>query len=106
MAIDPFTEETLPLASAARRLPRLRGGRPVSPSTLWRWATKGLRGIKLETIKVGGTTCTSMEALRRFFAAISLECSSNQPEQQTPAASSHGRRTAAQAAVALDRIGI
>jgi hypothetical protein len=27
----------------------------------------------LETCKVGGTTCTSVEALRRFFAAINGE---------------------------------
>jgi hypothetical protein len=65
-----MTEQTIPFAEAARRLPRLRAGRPVSPATLWRWASRGLRGVRLETVRVGGTTCTSVEALRRFFARL------------------------------------
>lgn len=68
--IDPLTEETMPLGQAAKRVPRLRVGRNVHPSTLWRWATAGVKGVKLETVKVGATTCTSIEALGRFFAAV------------------------------------
>jgi hypothetical protein len=70
MPIDPLTEQTIPLAEAARRLPRLRAGRPVAPATLWRWAAHGLRGVRLETVRLGGTNCTSVEAFRRFFAAL------------------------------------
>jgi hypothetical protein len=70
MSIDPFAEEILTLSQAAKRLPRLRDDRPVAPSTLWRWATAGLRGIRLETIRVGGATCTSREALGRFLDAL------------------------------------
>jgi hypothetical protein len=75
MAIDPTTETLRPFAEAARRLPALRGGKPVHATTLWRWATRGVRGrrgatIRLETLKVGGTTCTSDEALARFFRAL------------------------------------
>src|SRR5262245_53252899 len=78
MAIDPTTETLRPFAEAARRLPRLRSGRPVSPATLWRWASRGVRArdgqpVRLETIKIGGTTCTSLEALARFFARLSGE---------------------------------
>jgi hypothetical protein len=68
--IDPFAEEVIPLAAAAARLPRLRAGRPVNTGTLWRWAGQGLRGVRLETLSLGGTRCTSVEALRRFFAAL------------------------------------
>jgi hypothetical protein len=68
--IDPLKEETLNLGRACRRLPSLRRDRPVAPSTLWRWATNGVRGIRLETVQIGATTCTSVEALRRFFAAL------------------------------------
>ena len=50
MSIDPFVESPLPFAEAARRLPRLRNSRPVSPATLWRWAWHGLRGVKLARI--------------------------------------------------------
>jgi hypothetical protein len=78
MPID-LTEEILPFSAAAKRLPRLRNGRPVAPSTLWRWATAGMHGVKLETIKVGGSTCTSVEALARFVARLN-----NQPTQHLP----------------------
>lgn len=64
-------EPLMPLAQAARQLPALRGGRPVNPATLRRWSAKGLRGVKLETLRCGGTTCTSREALQRFFSALS-----------------------------------
>jgi hypothetical protein len=75
MAIDPANETLRPLGGAARKLPPLRGGKAVSPTTLWRWATRGVRGrngitVRLETLKVGGTCCTSDEALCRFFRAL------------------------------------
>ena len=44
-------------------------GRRVHPSTLHRWRLRGTRGVKLETLLVGGTRYTSVEALNRFFAA-------------------------------------
>ena len=77
MAIDPTIETLRSFAEAARRLPALRGGKPVNPTTLWRWTTRGVRGpggapVRLDAIKVGGTTCTSDEALARFFRALSL----------------------------------
>jgi hypothetical protein len=78
MAIDPLTEKLRSFAEAAKRLPALRGGKPVNPSTLWRWTTRGVRArnsilVRLEAIKVGGTCCTSDEALRRFFHALSAD---------------------------------
>jgi hypothetical protein len=78
MPIDPATEVLRPLAEAAGRLPRLRGGRAVAPSTVWRWATRGVRNrdgvpVYLEILKVGGTCCTSDEALLRFFRALSAD---------------------------------
>ena len=42
-------------------------GRRISPSTLHRWRLKGCRGIKLETLLIGGIRTTSAEALQRFF---------------------------------------
>jgi hypothetical protein len=71
MPIDPLTEEVFSLTKAARRLPRLRDDRPVSVTTVWRWATKGLRGKRLETAMVGGVRVTSDAALREFFASLS-----------------------------------
>lgn len=64
-------ENCMSLARAAKRLPRVRGERPPHPSTLFRWATQGRRArsgktVRLEVCKVGGTNCTSLEALERF----------------------------------------
>ena len=35
------------------------------------WARNGIRGVRIETIRVGGTLCTSLEALQRFFDRLS-----------------------------------
>jgi hypothetical protein len=50
MSIDPLAEELLTFAEAAKRLPRLRAGRPINPSTLWRWTRSGARGISAEAL--------------------------------------------------------
>jgi hypothetical protein len=70
MPVDPLSPDTLTLAQAARLLPSLRAGRPVDPSTLWRWASRGLHGVRLPIVRVGGTACTSREALRKFLADV------------------------------------
>ena len=45
-------DELITLAEAARRLPRI-DGRKVCDVTLWRWARRGLRGVRLEYVRVG-----------------------------------------------------
>ena len=47
-----FNEELLTLAEAAAKLPRLNGTKPHT-STLWRWSTRGVRGVRLETRRIG-----------------------------------------------------
>lgn len=72
VAIDVFAEEMVTMNEAATRLPRPRGGKPVSRSTLWRWTYGGLKAkdgqiIRLDTVRIGGTVYTSIEAMRSFF---------------------------------------
>src|SRR3954471_23181724 len=71
MPIDISSEPPIPLAVAAAHIPRRRRGRKTAVSTLHRWATRGLRGVVLETLQVGGTKCTSVAALQRFFDRLS-----------------------------------
>ncbi|MEK6677602.1 MAG: DUF1580 domain-containing protein [Planctomycetota bacterium] len=67
--IDIQAEDVVSLTEAAKskHLPRRRKGKRPHVATLFRWATVGVRGIVLETIQCGGTRCTSVEALQRFF---------------------------------------
>lgn len=70
MAIDPSTEALLSLTEAAKQLPSRRGGKRPHVSCLYRWTKTGCKGVILESIQVGGTRCTSREALARFFQAL------------------------------------
>jgi hypothetical protein len=71
--IDPNTETLLSLADAAKTIPPRRAGKPCRVGTLYRWSNEGCRGIRLETIQIGGTRCTSREALTRFYKALTEE---------------------------------
>jgi hypothetical protein len=72
MPIDAFAESVISFSEASRLLPKRRGGRKVHVSCLYRWSQAGLRSesgmtVRLETVQIGGTRCTSKEALQRFF---------------------------------------
>ena len=69
--IDPLSETLISLAQAADDLPRRRRGRKPHVSCLYRWTTAGCRGVVLESLQVGGTRCTSREALARFIERLS-----------------------------------
>jgi len=71
MAIDVTTEHLISLREAARLLPRRRKGKRPHVSCLYRWTTSGCRGVVLESVSVGGTRCTSREALARFIDRLS-----------------------------------
>ena len=58
-------------------------GRRVSPSTCHRWRLRGCRGVRLETLLVGGIRVTSVEALQRFFER-STRAQDGQPLTENP----------------------
>ena len=68
--IDAARESALSFGEAARYVGKLKGGKALSFQTLFRWATKGCRGVVLESLCIGGTRCTSKEALQRFFDGV------------------------------------
>jgi hypothetical protein len=62
------------LSSAARLFPGERAGRSISPSTVYRWATRGLplpdgRVVKLAIWRVGRKWVTTEESLADFIDA-------------------------------------
>lgn len=61
-------ENPLTFSEVSKWLPK-RNGKKVHYSTVYRWATKGVRGRVLETIRVGGVRYTSVQALERFLSA-------------------------------------
>jgi hypothetical protein len=72
-------EELFPLAKAP--IP----GRPSIP-TLWRWRQKGVRGVRLETITVGGRTYVSRAAIEKFIAGTTTAASGEPAPLRSPAA--------------------
>lgn len=60
-------EELVPLTIAAAWIASRTGGRRPNVSTLHRWASRGCRGVRLETVFVGHARFTSVEAVKRFF---------------------------------------
>lgn len=68
---QPAPDELLPLSELAKWLPVVRGRKPPNRTTLYRWATVGLKSrsgvsVRLETQFVGGTLCASLDAVNRF----------------------------------------
>jgi len=66
-----FNEELIPLRQAVNFIPSGRPGKRLSPNTLFRWALKGCRGVKLDTILLGSVRFTTREAIERFSVALS-----------------------------------
>lgn len=60
----------IPLNAAAKLV---NPARPPHPSTLHRWANAGVRGIRLQVTRLGGTRYTSAEAVQRFIAALNRD---------------------------------
>lgn len=65
-----LNENLLSFAGAARHLPPNAAGCRVHISTLVRWRIRGVRGVRLEAIRIGGRWHTSREALARFAVAV------------------------------------
>jgi hypothetical protein len=65
--IDIQTEHLISLQDACRLIPG-RSGKAIARATIWRWALKGHKGVRLESV-VLGCRLTSHEAIKRFVAA-------------------------------------
>ena len=101
--IDPNTEHVISLADCAKSLPRRRGGKRPHVSCIYRWTTSGCKGVVLESIQVGGTRCTSREALARFFQRLTQGPAADRTVIRSPAAR---ERDSEKAVRELERAGV
>jgi hypothetical protein len=72
-----------------------RTGKTPATSTAWRWVLRGVRGgIKLESFRIGGTTFTTPEMVRRFIdrTSATVQASTSSPAISAPAPTDHDAR--------------
>jgi Protein of unknown function (DUF1580) len=105
--IDLANEELMSLSQAAKLLPG-RTSDKVSPSTVWRWITRGCtdkdgKVVKLEAVRVGAYFCTSRQSITRFIEAINGPCEGPAPVIRAPTTR---KKASEQAAAKLHAAGI
>jgi hypothetical protein len=92
----------LTLSQAAALIGSFTGRKP-SVSTCWRWMDKGVRGVKLDSVRIGSTLYTTNGAIRMFITTQSANMGQERVEvtqtsqaiQQQPKAVMSGSLAAA-----------
>ena len=103
--MDRLLNETLLRFHEVTRLFCARNSnRPIHLSTLIRWRTRGVRGIKLEAVRIGGRWFTSREALARFITR--LTCAATDSSQVRSEPSANRKRMIGLANRQLDAMGV
>jgi hypothetical protein len=87
--VDLVDEGLITLAEAAWLCPRRRRGQNVHTTTLYRWATRGVRGVLLEVIDTPSGLCTSKAAVKRFFGRLTAARNLPHPQTQSPRREEH-----------------
>ena len=64
--IDTFTEAVISLDVAAKHVSKISGTKR-NRRVLIRWANRGVAGVKLPTVRIGGQIYTSQEKLNWFL---------------------------------------
>lgn len=73
MAIDLFVEDSISLHDAAKMFPRNARGKHPHVSQIYRYTTRGLRGVVLESLQCGARRCTTRAAVIRFIDALTIK---------------------------------
>lgn len=63
--IDPVNDDLRPIGEVVKA----RLGKRISPATLWRWRLKGVNGVRLQCLRLGGSWLTSDAAFGEFLRA-------------------------------------
>ncbi len=62
--IDPLSPDLQYVVDLAQLLPD-----PPSRQVLWRWSAKGVRGVRLRTVRIGRRNYTTPDEFRAFLLA-------------------------------------
>jgi len=95
-------EKLLRLGEVPRLLPLGPSGKRIHVSAVYRWAQRGIKGVTLQTARIGGTTYTSIEALQRF--ADQLSRPGPPSSAVTPSSALYRQRQINQAAKRVDAL--
>jgi hypothetical protein len=71
--IDRTRERLIPIGSVPDQQQLWPDGTAPHAETVSRWARKGCRGVRLETVMLGGRRYSSAEAVNRFISQLSGE---------------------------------
>ncbi len=83
--IDIANDSLILIRDVPRLLPPRPNGKRVHISACYRWLSRGVKGVVLESVKIGGSTYTSQEALQRFVEEVSSACDHRGVQPHTPA---------------------
>jgi hypothetical protein len=82
--IDLTTEQAISLRGALHLPEMQKDGEPRHVATIYRWATRGIKGVVLETVQQGSARVTTREAIDRFFYRLSGDGGTELPGTRTP----------------------
>jgi len=106
MSIDIAREHGLSFRAAAAWVVKQGWRDTCTGPTVWRWAAKGIGGVRLERIQAGGKWRTSVEALQRFFDRLTDQGERKGFEKELEAAPSSVARQELEARQRLRKAGI
>ena len=81
-------ERPMTLPAAAKEFGRISGRTP-HVATVWRWCSRGVRGVRLESLVIGGTRLVTQDAIDRFLAATNGKGATANPGIERAVAESH-----------------
>jgi hypothetical protein len=106
MAIDLTSERLITPTEYTRMRPPGRNGRPMHVATAYRHIFPGVRGVRLEHVKIGGNTYTSVEAVQRFADRLTLASERAVEAAPAPRSPRARRRAVERAEAELSRLGV
>jgi hypothetical protein len=90
--IDIGSDHLIAIRDVPKILPARCNGKRIHISAVYRWLLRGVRGTRLDSITIGGTTYTSTEAVQQFADQLSQARSPGSPVSRPSVATPSQRR--------------